>query len=100
MNMSIEEDTALVKKYLSNDDGWQDAEDALDRLAAAARGKEWQRIEDAPKDGTWFLASDSFDSDVAEARWFNGHWYGRSGGIWFGVTHFQPLPAPPAKEGK
>lgn len=66
---------------------------------------EWQLIETAPKDGTIvLLARRGIKGCVFTARYHNGLWMDD----WLGVdysntvypTHWQPLPAPPEKEGE
>nr|WP_313470829.1 Lar family restriction alleviation protein [Stenotrophomonas geniculata] len=71
------------------------------------RAPQWQAIESAPKDGTFYLATNGKDQRVENCP--EGHapgiWH-RIDGDWRGVsafgddsTHWQPLPAPPEVEG-
>jgi len=75
---------------------------ALLREAAAALAPQWQPIESAPKDGTFYLATNGKLQRVENCP--PGHvagiWH-RIDGDWRGhalgddSTHWQPLPAPP-----
>jgi hypothetical protein len=93
--------------------------DELDALAdalarsASERGREWQPIETAPRDGTfvdlWFPHNgETLQSRrVADCRWLKIKafeadslyaWFAQSGGRAFrmdGPTHWMPLPEPP-----
>lgn len=66
---------------------------------------EWKTIETAPKDGTHVLISTDVGS-VGEAfleeddkRWYwaGHHWTDAADGSIDSVTHWQPLPEPPAQ---
>lgn len=81
------------------DDAWSMAVSAvlaeLERQGADLEG--WRPIETAPKNGTFVLLSAS--GLPAIARWFETGWY--SGALRMpSVTHWRPLPAPPAEEGR
>jgi len=54
---------------------------------------EWQPIESAPKDGTRILMWDTFS--VFEGLW-NGSWQTASLSTRAWVSHWMPLPPPPA----
>ncbi len=71
-------------------------------LLSFARGEvEWQPIETAPRDGTRIYAWTSAWPIARPISWFEGY---RERGWWVfdscteavGVTHWQPLPAPPS----
>lgn len=67
----------------------------------------WQTLDTAPKDGTKFLAftadfeyGTAFNHRIQEAKWSGktphdpaGHFMSQNGQM---VTHWMPLPAPPA----
>lgn len=54
---------------------------------------EWQPIETAPKDGTWFLAYEA-DVPMYTAHWDEDGWYDLE---WkCRPTHWMPLPEPPS----
>jgi hypothetical protein len=99
----------------------QSARPPADQDEAKAREDAWQPIETAPRDGTyvdlWEVARDRrHGKRIADVRWdrkrsFNGGigrvaqpdaWCHRHGGqVWFSgyaVTHWRPLPPPPALE--
>lgn len=67
---------------------------------------EWQNIESAPKDGTYFIGF--WPNHSTTYAWHKGqyrtHWTGWGGGMWEadslgrpiqGPTHWMPLPEPP-----
>lgn len=67
----------------------------------------WQKIETAPKDGTWILVyTMGGDPDFAVCQWDGRHWNllvederHDIGDGWYGaVTHWSPLPSPPETE--
>jgi hypothetical protein len=60
-----------------------------------AKTKKWQPIETAPKDGTWLLLLMS-DSSVPVVGSFWGRWYYADDFELDNVTHWMPLPDPPA----
>lgn len=62
-------------------------------------GDDWQPIETAPRDGTWFLAYSPDGITLGVARWHGGGWADSSDPYddcheWR-LTHWQPLPTPP-----
>jgi hypothetical protein len=64
----------------------------------AARLRDWQPIETAPKDGTHVLAWWREEGDPPEVvRWSAG-WVDDYGTRYIEPTHWQPLPSPPTKE--
>lgn len=77
--------------------------------ARAAQSDDWQPIETAPKDGTWFLAfcSDEVDdkwSPIEVVRWRSvGRTSQQPAGFYdsricrFYPSHWRPLPSPPSK---
>lgn len=79
-----------------------EAERIAQRLRAEASG--WQPIETAPKDGTWFLATE--DGEVDLCAWhktphvplygFHFHSCDPEDAEECHPTHWMPLPAPPA----
>ena len=71
---------------------------------------DWQTIESAPKDGTYFLAIELFqrvDDDYSEEVYPDDYQvvrWSKKGWVSFGLilssfepTHWQPLPPPPKK---
>jgi len=81
---------------------------ALDPIVAEAVARErWQPIETAPKDGTLFDAwcvpvgiSGTGEGRVTDCWWFAGRFwnfdYNAEAREVFNLTHWQPLPVPPA----
>lgn len=81
--------------------------DGIPALLASPAAVGWQPIETAPKDGTAFIATglnygkDSGPRHYCMALWEQGEW--REASEWNGhsslayLTHWQPLPSPPAK---
>ena len=62
---------------------------------------QWQPIETAPKDGTEILTIRS-NGYIRNAKWYDNP-FGRkdtviddADGKWWSVTHWMPLPSPPA----
>lgn len=58
---------------------------------------EWLPIETAPKDGTWVLIFEEWNTEKPHKNWtisrfHNGKWSYRQT---FGPTHWMPLPSPP-----
>lgn len=84
-------------------------EDEYEEIAdevIAALASQWQPIESAPKDGTFYLATNGQDHRVENCPdgYVAGIWH-RIDGDWRGCalgddsTHWQPLPPPPGVEG-
>lgn len=84
LNKAIEDDHAEI--------------DALCDLALRGlnAGDQWRTMESAPKDGTRFLAAGQMAWGLVNVvKWRSGGWH--SGFIIpYPLTHWQPLPAPPA----
>lgn len=61
---------------------------------------QWQPIETAPRDGSFVLVCQSRNGIIRTAHWADtwDHWAIASGAMSYisGVTHWMPLPAPPA----
>ena len=60
----------------------------------------WQPIETAPKDGAVVVLLND-DGDIIAARFgTDGWWYDAGDGCWNDafMTHWMPLPAPPAAQ--
>ena len=60
---------------------------------------DWRPIETAPKDGTRVLVfrQASLDHEVGIARFEGGDWCDDDDFVYYGVTHWMPLPEPPKK---
>lgn len=67
--------------------------------------EEWQPIETAPKDGSWFLAWAQRDSSPYRVSWGRNHngqltWCTMFGSFFEGyLTHWKPLDPPAALQG-
>lgn len=57
----------------------------------------WQPIETAPKDGKRILLS-SASGCMSVGEWSMDGWACGFHLLWFGPTHWMPLPPPPNKE--
>jgi hypothetical protein len=71
---------------------------ALTAYIAAREGDGWREIAEAPRDGTKFLATDISDSRRTWVVWYSDGEFicSQIDGRALHLTHFQPLPAPPA----
>jgi hypothetical protein len=76
----------------------------LEAQVEGMRVAEWQPIETAPKDGTWFLALQ--DGDIYPCEWDAERadegppregWYDHFNHSFEAPTHWQPLPAFPPR---
>jgi hypothetical protein len=58
----------------------------------------WRDIASAPKDGTKILVCDrnEYPRRIWTARWWRDNWQNSAADILLCLTHWQPLPAPPA----
>ena len=91
-------------------DDWEEVQSALlaiDRMQERVRAEgDWQDIATAPRDGSfidiWFAPQTDTGKDLIACRvpncsWEDGNWYtDRNARIWGRVTHWRPLPSPPA----
>lgn len=73
---------------------------AHERISALEKdAARWQPIETAPKDGAWIMAYGrdlSITAYPAVIFWDDGWCPAREGQPGFSVTHWMPLPTPPA----
>ena len=57
----------------------------------------WQSMETAPKDGTWVLATNGEGLPViVQFSQYGKGWQTMDEGPYTALTHWMPLPAPPA----
>lgn len=65
-----------------------------------AKAGGWQPIETAPRDGTRFIAWRKYSTRPLIARyWKDFGWFEDEDGLHlYNLTHWQPLPAPPAQK--
>lgn len=91
----------LCDDRMDNGIRWEFSEDLARAAITAYEAAQWRPIESAPKDGTWVLLWCGW---CIEGRWFeNGErvqnqWSDDGMGVnpIFHVTHWRPLPPPPA----
>ena len=76
--------------------------DAARAALSEAKAGGWQPIETAPKDGTRFIAWRKYSTLPLIARyWKDFGWFEDEDGLHLhNLTHWQPLPAPPAQRGE
>lgn len=82
---------AMQSKFSATDE-------ALAGAIAAWEKAQWQPIETAPKDGTWFLAREADDHLFTAAYHSEGYFMVKCGQPVVSVpepTHWRPLPTPP-----
>ena len=102
--MATKAQVEAAKKVLAEGRGIGAAIDAADRAA-------WEKIENAPKDGTWIVMffPEVYESNGISIRsWQKGTWNGCEYEAWVDCfmqikptkipTHWRPLPEPPEKE--